>query len=41
MYYLRNETDGILAAPQAFATRAEARAYAAAFRKRYRPRVTT
>jgi hypothetical protein len=36
MYYLKNETDGVLAAPCAFATRAEARAYAAAFRKRYK-----
>ena len=35
MYFLRNETDGVLAAPYAFATRAKARAYAAAFRKRY------
>ena len=39
MYFLRNETDGVLAAPYAFATRAEARAYAAAFRKRYEVQV--
>ena len=35
MYYLWNETDGVLAARDPFATRSEARAYAAAFRKRY------
>jgi hypothetical protein len=34
-YRLWNGTDGVYAAPEAFATRAEARAYAAAFRKRY------
>ena len=34
-YWLWNQTDGVLAAPDAFATRSEARAYAAAFRARY------
>jgi hypothetical protein len=34
-YLLWNGTDGVYAAPDAFATRSEARAYAVAFRKRF------
>ena len=35
VFWLKNMTDGVLATPRPFATRAKARAYAAAFRRRY------